>query len=119
MKIWFTFLLFYMLYQPISLFHHFNNMISFYFNISIKINIIGYSKILAQNKPLPNEQIDKLKEILYQDGFSNKSDNDNNTLIITRAKLYQLLEENTKDEEIKDEVKTKAKIPTILNRFAE
>ena len=55
MKIWFVFQLFYMLYHPISLFHIFNNMVSFYSNITIKINQIGYSKILGNNENLPDE----------------------------------------------------------------
>ena len=55
MKIWFVFQLFYMLYHPISLFHHFNNMISFYSYIIIKINQIGDSNILGKNDNLPNE----------------------------------------------------------------
>ena len=82
---------------------------------------INFYKELTRNKSLPNEQIDKVKKMLMEDGFKNVSGDNNQQLILlmTRSSLYQLLEKSTQKEEPQTEEKPKKRVRTMHSALDE
>lgn len=78
-----------------------------------------YDEVNKTHHSLPKEQIKILKEMLYQDGFENYSDSSKDLLKMTRAKLYELLEKNTIEEDTSAESKPKVKERTMHSALDE